>query len=200
MNDFDDIIGDAVGHRADSAPLDRPDFGDVLGARQQRLRRRSVVGAVGVLAVGVTGMAAFAVGGPADSTADGPIGSDGPFQTTTVYSDPVATVLDANVWYCEGALIQYAPSPTTTVIAPATTITPATTVAAPVDSVLVDEVPVADGADLPPNEDSGYFRDCVMIEGDSGGPVDEDVTMTTYIEQYPTTTVIVAPGDDSGAG
>ena len=118
MNDFDSIIGDAIGHRADDAPADRPDFGDVLGARQQRMRRRSVVGAFGVLAIGITGMAAFAVGGPSESTADGPVGSDGPFATTTYV--PGVSASGESVWYCEGALDPYVLAPTTTTTNPPT--------------------------------------------------------------------------------
>ncbi len=188
MNDFDDTIGEAVSHRADNAPHDRPDFGDVLDARQQRLRRRSVVGAVGVLAIGLTGMAAFAVGGPPESTADGPVGSDGPFATTTYV--PGLAAPGESVWYCEGALDTSGVAP----IAPTTTMmTPQTTITFPdqPDQAVPEASTIPDVGYLPPAEDSGYFRSCVLIEDGTAvvAPSDEG-PVATYIERYPTTTIL----------
>lgn len=196
---LDAQLGEAVGARAGAAPAGRPDFSTVLADRQQRLRRRTTLAATAILAVGVTGMAALAArGDDATTTADGPTTpSDVQHSpTTTALGVPLAgPVGSGTVWYCQGALDRFAAFPTTTTISPTTTV-PTTTVptttalAAPADTV-VDAAPPA----LPPLEDSGYFRECHLVEG---GPGDGSASVATYIDQYPTTTV-VWPAESSSA-
>lgn len=184
MNDSDDaIIGRAISARASAAPSDVPDFANVLSDRQSRMRRKTAAAAAVLVAIGVSGMAAFAVGGgEPSSTADGPVGSDdallAPSTTPPSHTTPVdGTVPGETIWFCEGAVDRFTVLPATTTTSPPTT------------TILVDgsiPVPVDDTPFVPPLEDSGYFRDCHLVQAD-GGPA------ATSIDQFPTTTTTTTP-------
>ncbi len=190
MNDFDDSdLGRAITARADAAPATVPDFASVLADRQSRMRRRTAVVAVGIVALGITGVAALAARGadPA-STADGPSPADSleRFATTTVSADLVGA--DGTIWYCEGAIDRSTWTdfyPTTTTIAPIpeTTIGPTG-----IDVEATSTVPEY----APPIEDSGYFRSCVVVDDPLVVNYPASASETTTTTMYPATTITEA--------
>lgn len=189
MNDFDDLVGRAVTGRADAAPTDRPAFGDVLSRRQDRLRRRTMLATVVIVAVGVSGMAALAVRDDAPSASDSiDVAGDSPLPASpgSEFGDMNGDA-DGGVWFCRGRLEPSELSPAGHETYPTTTVSPPTPTTAPVqesvvgqdDAVLYDEMPL---------EDSGYFRDCRQIEA-PGPSVDAPPEPETTIAIAVPTTV-----------
>ncbi len=198
MNDFDDIISGAVAGRAEHAPTNVPDFGDILATRQERLRRRTVLAAGGLVVAGLAGIGLFA------SAADESPGVAGEPSTTPPRFDEAPQTTgpsgDSGIWYCVGR-VTFTTTPTTTVAGTGRDTRPneptTTTSTVPLDSAGEPVTPTT----LLNESDSGYYEHCRLVGADEFSTPAPTTTVTVVEGTAPpmTTTIVASLSPEEAA-